>query len=139
MKKLEDYLLLNYRMSLYRDEEGDYIAEIGELPGCVAHGVMPEEAVQSLEQAKRVWMESRWAAGLEIPEPRLMDGYSGKLLVRMPRYLHRWLSERASVEGVSLNQYVVSLLSHAAGEAQHTPLEAQNVLLHDTASELGTT
>lgn len=124
MKRLEHYLTLNYRISLYRDEEGDYIAEISDLQGCVAHGSTPEEALQSLDRAKQVWMESRLAAGLEIPEPRHIEDYSGKILVRMPRHLHQRLSERATLEGVSLNQYVVSLLSDSAGGAQSGSHEA---------------
>jgi predicted RNase H-like HicB family nuclease len=118
MKSLKDYLALNYRVTLYRDEEGDYIAEIGDLQGCVAHGSTAAEALESLEQAKQVWMESRLAGGLEIPEPRPAQSYSGKMLLRMPRYLHQQLSQQASAEGVSLNQYVVSLLSEAAGRVK---------------------
>jgi antitoxin HicB len=36
---------------------------------------------------------------------------SGRLLVRMPRSLHRALAERAAREGVSLNTLVISLLA----------------------------
>jgi predicted RNase H-like HicB family nuclease len=118
MKSLKDYLALNYRVTLYRDEEGDYIAEIGDLQGCVAHGSTSAEALESLERAKEVWMESRLTAGLEIPEPRATENYSGKMLLRMPRYLHQRLSQQAAVEGVSLNQYVVSLLSEAAAKGR---------------------
>jgi predicted HicB family RNase H-like nuclease len=36
---------------------------------------------------------------------------SGKLLLRIPKSLHRRLAEKADRENVSLNQYIVSLLS----------------------------
>lgn len=114
MKPLEYYLSLKYRASVYRDEDGDYIVEVDDLPGCLADGKTPDEAFANLEEAKRSWMASRRAAGLEIPEPKRIEEYSGKVLVRMPKFLHRRLSEQASTEGISLNQYVVSLLSQAS-------------------------
>ena len=40
-----------------------------------------------------------------------VEGFSGRILVRLPRSLHRHLSEAADIEGVSLNQYILYLLS----------------------------
>ena len=37
--------------------------------------------------------------------------YSGKLVLRIPRSLHKMLKEAAAAEGVSLNQYLVYKLS----------------------------
>lgn len=42
---------------------------------------------------------------------REMEEYSGKLVLRIPRSLHKSLKEAAQVEGVSLNQYLVYKLS----------------------------
>lgn len=42
---------------------------------------------------------------------RDLDAYSGKLVVRIPRSLHKALKEAAEVEGVSLNQYMLYKLS----------------------------
>lgn len=36
-----------------------------------------------------------------------VEGYSGKILLRIPKSLHRRLAEAAKVEGVSLNQYAL--------------------------------
>jgi predicted RNase H-like HicB family nuclease len=115
MKTVEQYLKLNYKTSVYRDDEGDFITEVDDLPGCVAHGATPDEAFKNLDEAKRVWMESRLAAGLEVPEPRPIGDYSGRVLLRMPRTLHRRLAEQSAAEEVSLNQYIVSLLSYSSG------------------------
>src|SRR3712207_8363332 len=46
------------------------------------------------------------------PEPT----HSGKLTVRMPPSLHRRLAEQADAEGVSINQWMVTLLAAGAGE-----------------------
>lgn len=138
MKPLDYYLSLRYRASVYQDEDGDYIAEVDDLPGCLADGKTPQEAFANLQEAKRSWMESRREAGLEIPEPRQIEQYSGKVLVRMPRFLHRRLSGQASTEGISLNQYVVSLLSQASVAPRGIASNAawQTVLLHPAHLEL---
>lgn len=40
-----------------------------------------------------------------------LEDYSGKLVLRIPRSLHKALREAAKVEGVSLNQYMLYKLS----------------------------
>ena len=40
-----------------------------------------------------------------------LDEYSGRLVLRMPRSLHKALREAAAVEGVSLNQYILYKLT----------------------------
>jgi antitoxin HicB len=46
------------------------------------------------------------ADGCAVPEPRDLESYSDKYVMRVPRSLHRDLCERAEREGVSLNQYI---------------------------------
>lgn len=43
---------------------------------------------------------------------RELEDYSGKLVLRIPRSLHKALKEAAKFEGVSLNQYMIYKLSH---------------------------
>lgn len=114
MKNLEYYLNLNYTKTVYQDEEGDFIIEVPDLPGCVADGATPAEAFENVREAMASWIESRVKAGLAIPEPKKPEEYSGKILVRMPQFLHRRLAEQAKTEGVSLNQYVVACLTDAS-------------------------
>ena len=40
-----------------------------------------------------------------------LDEYSGKLVLRIPRTLHKQLKEAAQMEGVSLNQYMLYKLA----------------------------
>jgi predicted HicB family RNase H-like nuclease len=49
--------------------------------------------------------------GQDIPLPRDMEEHSGKFMLRIPRSLHRNLARAAKREGVSLNQYVTTLLA----------------------------
>ncbi|MGH9467388.1 MAG: toxin-antitoxin system HicB family antitoxin [Terriglobales bacterium] len=111
MKTIDELLRLNYRTTVYLDDEGDFIVEVPDLPGLAADGKTPDEAFAELEHAKRAWMESRRSAKLPIPEPQPIPEYSGRLVVRMPRSLHARLANQAGLEGVSLNQYIVSLLA----------------------------
>jgi len=113
-KSLEYYLGLNYRKTVYQDEDGQYIVEIQELPGCVADGSTPNEAFENLREAMKSWLASRLPAGLSVPEPRQEEGYSGRILLRMPKFLHAQLAQQAEWEGASLNQHVVTLLADAS-------------------------
>lgn len=43
---------------------------------------------------------------------RELEDYSGRLVLRIPRSLHKLLKQEAEIEGVSLNQYMLYKLSH---------------------------
>ncbi len=110
-REVEKYMKLPYTIKLIPEEDGTYFVEIEELPGCMSEGDTPEEALAMIKEAMEGWIESNLERGLPIPPPNIMKKYSGKFLVRVPTSLHRKLAEAAKKEGVSLNQYVVSLLS----------------------------
>lgn len=111
IKPVEYYLELNYPITLYQAEEGGYVAEIEDLPGCLTEGETLEEVSQRIEDARKAWIQAAYEDGVEIPPPRTDEEYSGKFIVRIPKYLHRRLAEKARREGVSLNQYTESILS----------------------------
>jgi prepilin-type processing-associated H-X9-DG protein len=101
----------------WSDEDGGFIAIAPDLPGCSAFGETQQEALAELHDAIDAWIEGARAAGNPIPEPSdpAKDGeYSGKLLHRMPRDLHARLARLAKSETVSLNHYVVYLLTWAS-------------------------
>jgi antitoxin HicB len=116
-KDLDYYRELPYGVTLRRDEQGDWIARIEELQGCIAHGKERTEALENLEDVQSAWIEDAIAAGDAIPEPEPREEGlpSGKWLQRVPRSLHRKLAELAKREGVSLNQLTTSMLAEAAG------------------------
>jgi predicted RNase H-like HicB family nuclease len=128
-EKIEQLAALNHTIVLRRDEDGDVIASITELEGCLAHGRDAAEALAELASMKRLWIESCLADGKPVPLPAEEDDSlpSGKWLQRVPRTLHRKLTDLAQREGVSLNQYVVSVLAEAVG-AQTAPVAAPNVV-----------
>jgi predicted RNase H-like HicB family nuclease len=99
----------------WSDEDEGYIAIAPDLPGSSAFGESEAEALQELDDAIAGWIAAAKAVGNTVPPPSTPSKlHSGKLLVRMPRTLHRDLAEDAAREGVSLNQYVVFVLSKRA-------------------------
>ena len=110
-KEVEKYMKLPYTRKLIKEDDGTYYIAIEELPGCASMGDTIEEAMEMIKDAMRGWLESNIARGLEIPIPEVMKEYSGRFVLRLPISLHRRLANEAKKEGVSLNQYVVSILS----------------------------
>lgn len=108
---LEHYLNLNYPMMIYPEPDGGFTISLKDLPGCVSQGETMQEALAMIGDAKIGWLEVAYAHNDPIPEPQPQPSYSGKLLLRMPKGLHKRLAEYAAEEGVSLNQYVNVLLS----------------------------
>ncbi len=68
-KDLDYYLSLPYSILLTPDEEGGWLAEIPELPGCITFGDTQAEALDMIEDAKRTWLIGSLEAGDSIPEP----------------------------------------------------------------------
>jgi len=118
MKDAEKIMNKNYRVALQYDPDGYWIAEHPELPGCIADGETAQEALSSLDISRELWIESRLATGLEVPEPQEAPQYSGRFVLRIPKGLHRELANEAEAEGVSLNSLVSNVLAgrHARKE-----------------------
>jgi len=114
-KPLDYYLNLRYPITITPDIDGGYVAEVKDLPGCFSQGETIEETYDNIEDARRLWIESAYEDGMTIPLPRSEKGYSGKFIIRVPKSLHSKLDQMAEREGVSLNQYLVSTLSHVVG------------------------
>jgi antitoxin HicB len=118
-KTLEEYLELPYGIIVTHDRDDDgaegYVAEVRELPGVLSQGETPEDAVRSVYDAMAGWISVALEDGVAIPEPRDDASFSGRFLLRLPRGLHAELARQAEAEGVSLNQYVATMLAGAAG------------------------
>lgn len=102
---------LNYLLEVFwSDEDEGYIAIAPDLPGCSAWGATEADALVAVHQAISAWIEAARSAGNEIPQPGESTS-SGKFLMRVPKRLHADLVRSAKREGVSLNQYVLYLLT----------------------------
>lgn len=62
---------LRYEIVLYwSDEDGRFIAEVPELPGCMADGTTYEAALEAATVVIREWVETAKELGRPIPRPR---------------------------------------------------------------------
>jgi predicted RNase H-like HicB family nuclease len=116
-EQVAKYLSEPYSRVLVPDPSGGYFAEVLELPGCFSEGDTPEEAIKNVEEAMEGWIAAALDAGQAIPSPAASRGYSGHVALRMPKSLHREAVRRAELDGVSLNQYLVTAIeAHVAGQ-----------------------
>jgi predicted RNase H-like HicB family nuclease len=115
MATANEYLKKPYGRLLVPEEEGGYRGEIVEFPGCFAEGETAAEAAANLEDAAQSWLEATIAKGQTVPDPMEDLDYSGKLVVRLPKSLHRRAAYAANREGVSLNQFIVSSVAEQIG------------------------
>jgi predicted RNase H-like HicB family nuclease len=51
-------------------EDKAFVAEVPELPGCAAHGSTADEALSSVQEAIRLWLETAREFGDAVPEPK---------------------------------------------------------------------
>ena len=125
-KSLEYYLGLEYSIEIIADPDGGYVALFPDLPGCGTQGETLEETIAMAKEARELWLECEYDADpSRIPLPSYPPDYRGKFNVRIPRSLHHLLVDAAERDGVSLNQYVVMLLTRGEAEDRALLREAQ--------------
>ena len=100
------------------DGETMFEARVRELPDLAEYADTFDEAyalvVDAVETTARLFAER----GRAMPAPvELVDDWSGRVTLRVPKSLHRALAEAADVEGCSLNQHIVNVLGYFAGYA----------------------
>lgn len=106
-----------YSRVLIPEEEGGYSAFVLEFPGCISAGDTPDEAMENLTEAMELWLGAVLEEGQSVPTPAEATDYSGRTNLRMPETVHRDAAVRAQIDGVSLNQWIVSAISRALGES----------------------
>lgn len=57
----------------WSEEDQAYIVSVPELPGCMADGKTPEEAVKQAQIVINLWIETALEDGEEIPKPHLFS------------------------------------------------------------------
>lgn len=115
-RRPERFLKKPYARILIPEEDGSgYTAEILEFPGCFATGRDPKEAIRNLDRAATAWIEAALSEGQEIPEPFDTRDFSGKLILRLPKSLHKQAARMAERDGTSLNQFLMSSVANRVG------------------------
>lgn len=110
-RPLEDYLAMEYPFMVHADPDGGYVIVFPDLPGCMTQVDDATDIGPMAEDARKGWIETCYELGREIPLPSYTEEYSGRFVVRMPKSLHRDLAEQADRNDVSLNTWIIYLLS----------------------------
>ncbi len=118
-RSIDYYLNQKYRIEIIgipEEEGGGFAASLPQFgkTGIIADGDTIEEALRELETVKRLRFEDYIENGFDIPLPEediLGQDVSGKILVRMPKFIHRDLVNEAKDNGVSLNSLINCLLA----------------------------
>ncbi|MFR3656675.1 MAG: type II toxin-antitoxin system HicB family antitoxin [Eisenbergiella sp.] len=59
-----------YSMILtWSEDDGAYIVSVPDLPGCMADGATPNEAVENAKEVIQEWIETAQSLGRAVPEP----------------------------------------------------------------------
>ncbi|MDE0009367.1 MAG: type II toxin-antitoxin system HicB family antitoxin [Gammaproteobacteria bacterium] len=63
--------MYKYEIILYwSNEDAAFIAEVPELPGCMAHGDTQADALASVNEAMDLWIDTAREFGDAIPQPK---------------------------------------------------------------------
>ena len=63
--------MYKYEIILYwSDEDQAFVAEVPELPGCVAHGEDQDGALRNITEAMTLWIDTAREFGDPIPQPK---------------------------------------------------------------------
>ena len=52
----------------WSDEDEAFVAEVPELPGCMAHGASYEKALANISSAMNLWIDTARGLGRKIPK-----------------------------------------------------------------------
>ncbi len=64
---------MNYRYEIiihWNDEDKIFVAEVPELPGCMAHGKDYDKALSNIKEAIELWIDTAKKYGDPIPKPK---------------------------------------------------------------------
>ena len=63
--------MYKYEVIIYwSDEDQEFIAELPELPGCMAHGESQELALKNAQEAIQLWIDTANEFGEPVPVPK---------------------------------------------------------------------
>ena len=63
--------MYKYEIIIYwSNEDRAFVAEVPELPGCMAHGDDQEAALRNIEDTMLFWIDRAQELGRHVPEPK---------------------------------------------------------------------
>lgn len=100
---------------MWSEEDGEFIATCSAFPRLSAFGETEEEALKEGKVALQLFIDACVQQGIPLPEPQMVQDYSGQVRLRLPKYLHREAARHAETEGVSLNTFFVDAIAMRVG------------------------
>ena len=107
-KDISYYLALPYSIHIQTEAEGGFFARVEELKRMHDPGRELRGSCRRHPRRHGGLVDDGAGPGIAIPEP---ESYSGKFVLRVPKSLHRKLAENARRENLSLNQFLIYLLT----------------------------
>lgn len=105
---IKDYPFKVKRIQYDEDVFG-FEVSFNDVPDVIGCGETQDEAINEAFENLDVFLAYCNDEGISIPEPSIekdLDEYSGKITIRLPKYLHRDLSNFAEDDGMSINSIV---------------------------------
>ena len=96
----EQYL---YSTGWFKTDEV-FVARAAEFPSLAAHGETQKEAMREIRNIVEFVLNDLKESNEKIPKPFGKRSFSGRLVLRMPEYMHRQLALEAVRQGISLNR-----------------------------------
>ncbi len=96
---------------LSAEEGGGWLISYPDLPGCMADGEMPEEALRNGADALQSWISTAKEFGDPVPEP----GSAPMIAARLPNSMHTDLAGLARHEGVNIDTLITTLIAEGLG------------------------
>jgi len=104
---------------LSAEDGGGFLITFPDLPGCMSDGETIEAAIENGRDAFISWVSARVDMKKTIPKPVIrevnVDNFSGRFVQRVPKSLHARLAMQAKKDGVSLNTFILSIISEGLG------------------------
>ena len=64
-------MIHKYEIILYwSNQDQTFVAEVPELPGCMAHGHSQEAALRQVKEAIQLWIDTAREFGEPVPKPK---------------------------------------------------------------------
>lgn len=100
----------------WSEKDNAFVARVAEFPSLAAHGKTQEKALREIRLVVEEVVNDLSHSNAPVPEPFGTRSFSGRLVLRMPEYLHRNLAIEAVHQGVSLNQLLNLKLERNLGK-----------------------
>lgn len=109
MRKVNRYPF-SVKVIQYSDNDYEYEVNFKDFVDVVGVGDSIEDAIEEAEYNLAAYLKYCQLKNIPIPQPSIsksLDEYSGKITVRIPKSLHRDMSEFAELDGMSLNSLAI--------------------------------